>query len=61
MNSKNTPEIVTSPHALLKSALADLEKAAHQAQPGDKVNLIANQWQETFIMTQRYGWLRLPH
>jgi hypothetical protein len=61
MNSKHTPEVVTSNHVLLKAAMADLEKAADKAQPGDKVNLIANQWQETYILTQRYGWLRLPN
>lgn len=61
MNSKNTPEVVTSSHALIKAAMVDLERATKLAQPGDKVNLIADQWQDTFIMTARYGWLRLPH
>jgi len=52
---------VTSSHTLLKQAMEDLERAVPHSQPGDKVSLVANQWQDTFIMTARYGWLRLPH
>ncbi len=52
---------VTSSHTLLKAALEDLERATPHSRPGDKVSLVANQWQDTFIMTARYGWLRMPH
>ena len=51
---------VTSSHSLLKPALEDLERAAPNANPGVKASLAANQWQENFIKTARYGWLRLP-
>lgn len=61
MNSQITPVTVTTSQTLLKAALADLERATPNSRPGDKVSLVANQWQDTFIMTARYGWLRLPH
>jgi hypothetical protein len=61
MAEQIAPVTVTSPHALLKPALADLERATPHSRPGDKASLVACQWQETFIMTERYGWLRLPH
>ncbi len=51
---------VTSSHSLLKPALEDLDRATPHARPGDKASLAANQWQDTFIKTARYGWLRLP-
>lgn len=51
---------VTSSHPLLKPALEDLERATPHSRPGDKAQLVADQWQDTFIMTARYGWLRLP-
>lgn len=54
-------DTVTTSHVLVKQAIEDLERAMPHPQPGDKVSLVAAQWQDTFIMTARYGWLRLPH
>jgi len=61
MTEQLDPVTVTSSHALLKPAMEDLERATPHSRPGDKASLVANQWQDTFIMTARYGWLRLPH
>lgn len=52
--------VVTSSHTLLKAAMDDLERATPNSRPGDKVSLMASDWQGNFIMTSRYGWLRVP-
>jgi hypothetical protein len=52
---------VTTSHVLINQALEDLERAMPHSRPGDKVSLVAAPWRDTFIMTARYGWLRMPH
>lgn len=56
----NTVTVTTS-HVLINQALEDLERAMPHSRPGDKVSLVAGPWRDTFIMTARYGWLRMPH
>lgn len=51
---------VTTSQVLLKPALEDLERAQPNSRPGDRVALVSSHWQETFIKTTRFGWLRLP-
>lgn len=51
---------VTTSQILLKPALEELERAHPHSRPGDRVALVSAQWQDTFIMTKRYGWLRIP-
>lgn len=60
INQTEANTVVTS-QVLLKPALEDLKRARPDSRPGDKVSLVSGQWQETFIMTSRYGWLRLPN
>lgn len=51
---------VTTTQTLITPAIADLERARPQSRPGEIVSLEAAHWSDKFIMTSRYGWLRLP-
>jgi hypothetical protein len=60
MNQSSHAAAVTTAHALITPAIADLERARPRSAPGDVVSLAGRDWQDRFIMTTRYGWLRLP-
>lgn len=53
-------QAVTSSQTLVTPAIADLERAYPNSHPGEIVALETRHWSDKFILTARYGWLRLP-
>lgn len=54
------PTTITTSQTLITQAIADLERARPRPAPGEVVSLQAASWSDKFIMTSRYGWLRVP-
>lgn len=54
------PVAVTTEHALITPAIADLERHLQNSPCGEVASLAAPHWTGTFIKTARFGWLRLP-
>jgi len=52
---------VTTSQVLITPAVSDIERIHPNSAAGEVVTLVSTHWQDQFIKTARYGWLRLPH